>query len=183
MLRDLGTVRADDESRRLLAVFLRGAADDRHVLDARHGAKEILNLLRRDVLAATDDEVLETTGDVVVAVRIHPANVAGVEPAVCVDTLRRLLGHLIVALHRVEAAAADLAIRPNWSDLARLWIDNRDLHAWERLSDRLALAFERGLEVARHRHHRSRFRQSVRVRDLTHEHLVVRLLHAMGRAG
>ena len=154
VFRERHAVRRDDERRRLFAVLLRRAADDRNVLDAGHGTEEILDLLRRDVFAAADDEILETSGDIVVAVLVHASNVAGMKPAVLVDALRRLFGHLVVALHVVEAAAADLAIRIEWRDLAGFRIDDRHLDAGKRLADRLTLALDGLLEVARHGHHR-----------------------------
>ena len=110
MLRNGRTVGSDDERRGLLAVFLRGAADNRDVADAGHRAEEVLDLLGRNVLAAADDEVFEAARDEVVTLFVHAPDVAGVEPAVGVDALRSLFGHVVVALHVVEAAAADFAV-------------------------------------------------------------------------
>ena len=182
VLGDVGAVGADDERGRLLAVLLRGAADDGDVLDARHGAEEILDLLGGDVLAAADDEVLEPPGDVVVSVGVHAADVAGVEPAALVDALRCLLGHLVVALHRVEAAAAYLAVDAYGRELLRVGVDDRDLDAGERLADCLALALDGRLEVARHSHHGAALGQAVGVADFLHVHPVEDLLHPVDRA-
>ena len=98
-----------DEGRRLRAVVLAGHADKLDVLHTLHVADEVLDLLGRDVLAAADDDILDASRDVVVAVGIHVPDVAGVQPAVGVDALGGLLGQLVVDLHRDEAAAADLA--------------------------------------------------------------------------
>ena len=182
VLRQAHAVGRDDERRRLFAILLRRAADDCDILHAGHRAEEVLDLLGRDVLAAAYDEILESAGDVVVAILVHAANVTGMEPAVFVDALRGLLGHLVVALHVVVAAAADFAISVDGRDLARLGIDDGDFDSGHRLTDRLALALDGLLEVARHRHHRARLGKAVRVRDLAHEHLLLRLLHAVHRA-
>ena len=182
VLGDVGAVGADDERGRLLAVLLRGAADYGDVLDARHGAEEVLDLLGGDVLAAADDEVLEPPGDVVVAVGVHAADVAGMEPAALVDALRCLLGHLVVALHRVESAAAYLAVDAYGRELLRVGVDDRDLDAGERLADCLALALDRRLKITRHRHDGSALGQAVGVADLLHVHPVKHLLHPVDRA-
>ena len=179
MFRKRHAVGRDDERRRLFAILLGGTADNRHVLHAGHRADEVLYLLGRDVLAAADDEILESAGDVVVAILVHAANVTGMEPAVFVDALRGLLGHLVVALHVVVAAAADFAISVDGRDLTRLGIDDGDFDSGHRLTDRLALALDGLLEVTRHRHHGARLGKAVRVRDFAHEHPLLCLLHAV----
>ena len=183
MLRKRNAVGRNDECSRLFAVLLRGAADDRNVLHAGHRAEEVLDFLGRDVLAASDDEILEASGDVVVAVLVHAADVAGVEPAVRVDALRRLLGHLVVAEHVVEATAADFAVRIDGRDLAGLGVDDGHLDSGKSLAYRLALALDGLLEVARHGHHGTGLGETVRVRDLAHEHPLLRLLHAVHGTG
>ena len=124
-----GAVGRDYEGRRLFAVLPGGTAHYRDVLHAGHRAEEVLDLLRADVLAAADDEVFEAARDVVVALLVHAADVAGVQPTVLVDALRRLLGHVVVALHVVVAAAADFAVSVERREIARLRIDDRDLDA------------------------------------------------------
>ena len=94
-----------------------------------------------------------------------------------------LKGHFVVALHRVEAAAAELAVRADGREVPGVGVDDSDLDPGERLADRLALALDGRLEVARHRHHGARLGEAVRVRDLLHEHLVLRLLHPVDGAG
>ena len=82
------------------------AASDTDVV----GRQRLLDLDRGDVLAAGDDHVLEAVAQLDVAVRVHDAEVAGVEPA----ALERLLGRLLVAVvadHHVVAAHDDLAQR------------------------------------------------------------------------
>ena len=61
------------------------------------------------VEAADDEHVLLAVGDRDVAAVVHDADVAGVQPAVRVDRVRRRLRVLVVALHHVVAADDDLA--------------------------------------------------------------------------
>ena len=93
----------------LLAVLLVGDADHLHVGDFRVRVDELLDLLRVDVLAAADDHVLQPAGDAVVALGRPKREVAGVKPAVGVDSLSRLFGHFVVPFHDVVAAGDELA--------------------------------------------------------------------------
>jgi hypothetical protein len=52
--------------------------------------QHVLDLDRRDVLAAGDDDVLAAVLDLDVAVRVHDRQVAGVEPAAREGLLGRL---------------------------------------------------------------------------------------------
>jgi hypothetical protein len=49
------------------------------------GEQELLDLARVDVLATTDDHVLDPADDPHVARVIHRREIAGVHPAVCVE--------------------------------------------------------------------------------------------------
>jgi hypothetical protein len=82
-----------------------GLAHERDHLERR------LEVGRADVLpAGGDDQLLLAVDDGEVAVFVDHADVAGVEPAVLVESLRRLLGLLVVALEDVAAPADDLAV-------------------------------------------------------------------------
>src|SRR5699024_11796210 len=59
---------------------------------------------------SSDLHVLDAAGDLVVAVRGAAGDVAGVQPALLVDDGGGGLGHLVVALHDVVAAGAELAV-------------------------------------------------------------------------
>src|ERR1051326_363143 len=103
-----GRARAeDDEGLDRLAPFLVGQADDRGFRDRGMLEQSVLDLDRRDVLAAGDDHVLLAVADRDVRVVLVSA-VAGVEPALP-DRLRRFLGLVPVALGGVIRARADLA--------------------------------------------------------------------------
>ena len=73
-----------------LAPALVGHADDRSVGDAGVLVQHALDLGRIHVLAAGDVHVLEPAEDAVVALVVELGHVAGVEPAVAQDLLRRL---------------------------------------------------------------------------------------------
>ena len=81
---------------------MRGA----HDLDVAH-ATDTRDLGRGNVHSASDDHVLEATGEMQVAVLVHIAQVAGVKPAVGIDGL--LLGRqAFVAVHETHAAREHL---------------------------------------------------------------------------
>ncbi len=85
-------------------------ADHHRVGDVGRELQVVLQLAGRDVLAAgRDDDVLHPVGDVEVAVVVDEADVAGVQPAVGVDRLGRLLGLVQVAHEDVRPAHQDLA--------------------------------------------------------------------------
>src|SRR5207245_52513 len=81
--------------------LLHGGVSHRQSLDTR----------RVDVAAAADDHILQTPGNAQVTGVVHPAEIAGHEPALRVE--RGLGGRLVVEIaeHWAGAAAADLADR------------------------------------------------------------------------
>src|SRR4051812_32703388 len=71
----------------------------------------LLDVRRRDVLARRgDDDLLRPPGDREVALLVDHAEVAGVEPAVVVEDLLRLVLEAVVALEDVWAPDEDLAL-------------------------------------------------------------------------
>ena len=73
-------------------------ADDERLRDEARRLERVLEVLRRDVLAAGgDDDVLLAVGDLQEAVRVDLADVAGAEPAVVGERGRGRLGILEVA--------------------------------------------------------------------------------------
>ena len=88
-------------------------ADGAGLTDERDQLEGGLEVRRADVLAAGgDDQLLLAVDDREVAVLVDLADVAGVEPAVVVEGLGRLLRVVEVALEDVAAAADDLVVRP-----------------------------------------------------------------------
>ena len=74
-----------------------GDADGDALLDLGVLIDQLVNLARKDVKPADDDEFLLAVGDVKVTVFVHIANVAGVEPAID-NCLLGLFGILVIAL-------------------------------------------------------------------------------------
>ena len=120
----------DDEGAHFLAIFAAGHGHHLDVQHAGHAHEEFLDLARVDVLAAADDHVLDAAGDAHVAVLVHGAQVAGMQPAVRADGAGRLFGHIVVALHDVVAAAADFALRAAGHGLLRRRIAQFHFHAF-----------------------------------------------------
>src|SRR6185436_5151098 len=87
-------------------------ADHHHFRDERVALEPVLDGLGSDLLSARgDDEVLLAVGDDQEAVLVDDPYVAGVEPALGIDGLRRVLRLVEVALHDVRAAGQDLPVR------------------------------------------------------------------------
>src|SRR5204862_63633 len=94
--------RADEEAER--------RDRDERLRDEPRGFERVLEILRRDVLAAgRDDQVLLAIGDLEEAVLVELADVAGAEPAILGERGRGRLGILEVALEDRVAADDDLA--------------------------------------------------------------------------
>lgn len=86
--------------------------------------EELLDLAGIDVLAAANDHILDATRDAVVALFILDAQVATVKEAILVDYLGGGLGVVVIALHRIVAAVAHLALYANGAFLACLGVDH-----------------------------------------------------------
>ena len=84
-------------------------ADHRAVGDLRMPEDDFLDLGRRDVLAAADDQFLDASGDRQIAGRVRLREIAGVVPALA--QRRRGFGRLVViALHQVRPAHDQFAL-------------------------------------------------------------------------
>src|SRR5438105_1171872 len=106
--RDVTHLGHDVEPRRTRSLAV--DADGRGVANARHVVDDLLDVGRHDVLAADDDDVLETPSDVEIALGVDESEIAGAQPAVGGQHLRRRLGVVVVALHHPRALHADLAL-------------------------------------------------------------------------
>ena len=85
---------------------------------ATPGSAAALHQRWRDVLAATDDHVLDAPGDGQIAVGVEAAHVAGAQPPV------RHAGLALraqVAQHQAVALDADLALAASWRALPSGW--------------------------------------------------------------
>src|SRR5205823_3184794 len=74
--------RGDDHGHYRLAPAFVGHAEHRRLRDALEPVDDLLDLLRVDVEAAGDDQILLPTRDGEVALLVDDAEVAGVQPAV-----------------------------------------------------------------------------------------------------
>ena len=99
------------EGARHLAPALVGDADHGGLAHGRVELERLLDLDRRDVLAAGHDEVLGAVDDGEVAVGVDHGEVAGAQPAAA-QHLGGRLGRVEVADHHVVAPGADLADGP-----------------------------------------------------------------------
>src|SRR4051794_19540669 len=72
--------------------------------------QHVLDLLGTDVLATTDDDVLLTTGDLQVTVRVEPGEVAGAKPAIGRERLG-VQGRVEVAEEHLRSTDEQLTIR------------------------------------------------------------------------
>src|SRR5262245_25947483 len=77
------------EGARSLAPMGVGLRDNRDLENGGVPGEDLLNLERRDVLPARDDDVLGTILDLDIAVWVHDAKVAGPEPAIAKRLSRR----------------------------------------------------------------------------------------------
>ena len=77
----------------LVLTQLGGHRQNRAIQNVRVPLDHVLHFLRGDVLPAAADDVLLPVHEIKEAVLVHPAQVAGIEPAVA----QRLLGLLLVA--------------------------------------------------------------------------------------
>src|SRR5580704_19621444 len=88
--------------------------------------QRVLDSLCADVLAATDDDVLEAAGNGQVAARVEPPQVAGAEVAVgikgvSVERMVRVPGH------HLRSPSADLALLP-WPECLAIGVRHPQLH-------------------------------------------------------
>src|ERR687894_55864 len=114
-----------------LAVLLVRDAVDLDVGDLGMGVEELLDLARIDVLAAADDHVICPAGYLEVTVLVHDRQVPGMQPSIFVYNLGGLIGHLVVALHDVVAAGAEVALLSRPDLLAGVHVHELDLDVRE----------------------------------------------------
>src|SRR5437667_7362405 len=126
LFRDLCAGFQLDEGARRFSPLRVGLRHHGHREDRRVPVKHVLDLERRDVLAAGDDDVLGAVLDLEVAVGLHHREVARMEPTTREDVLGRL-AVLQVALHGDVSAEHDLAhgLAVRGNGLHRLRIHHR----------------------------------------------------------
>ncbi len=179
----------DDRHRHLAEPLVRG----RHhgaLQDRRVGRERVLDVDRRDVLAAPDDDVLRAVLDQDVALLVEGGHVAGVEPAVA-DRRRRRVRIAVVAHHDRVAADDDLAdllaVGPH---VVAVGVDDPHRDARDRPAghrpplDRPRRRLRLAEDVAREgdRHDRGRLGEAVADHGL-HAEAVLERAHQRGRRG
>ena len=102
--RQLGALLEHDARQRPLAPLVVGDADDGGLLDLRVGHQLVLQLDRRDPLAARLDEVLGAVDEAHAAPLVDRGHVAGAQPAVVGEALAR--PRVVVVRRRDPVAAA-----------------------------------------------------------------------------
>ncbi len=143
------------------------------VRDADHGAVEhrlkgvdhLLDLGRRDVLAAADDQFLEAAGDGEEAVGVAPGEVAGAIPTL-EESLLRLFRLVVIARHHVGAAHDQLALLAAGEVGAADGIDDAHGKAGD---GETAGALHPSASRPVHRHHGRGLRDAVAVEQLDAE--------------
>ena len=113
-----------------------GHAEYRRFIDAGHVIDQQLHLLRVDVVAAGDDQVLVTAADAQVAIGIDMTEIPGDEEAILAELAGGLLRHLPVALEDIGTPHLDqpcLATRQGGTCLA---VGDADFAAGQRHAHR-----------------------------------------------
>ena len=109
-------------------------AEDGDLGNLRVGGDDALDLGAVDVLAATDDHVLDPVEDIDEALVVGAAEVAGAQPAVLGDRFRRGLGLAEVALHRLLGAEPHLTRLTRRDILPGVGVDDAHLRALDGLA-------------------------------------------------
>jgi hypothetical protein len=115
-----------DECLGHLAPALVRHADHRRFNHRRMGQQRLLDLDRRDVFAAGDDDVLQPVAQLDVPIGVHHGEVARVKPAAAESPLRGV-GIAVVPGHHVVSAHDDLAhARAVRGDVAHVGVHNAE---------------------------------------------------------
>src|SRR4030095_6775603 len=101
-----------------------GDANHLNFADFRMEVEKLLDFPRVDVLATTDDHVLQTSDDVHVTVFSHDRTTAGVHPAAAADPRARRAGIVPIAEHHRISPRAQLARFATRNGRARLRVDD-----------------------------------------------------------
>ena len=111
------------------AVFAAGNTHNLHVQHSGHAQQEFFHFAGVDVFATANDHVLDAPGHPQVAVFIHNAKVAGMQPAIGADGLGRVVGHIVVTLHHIVATAQNFAHLTARQFLAGIGVAHAHLNA------------------------------------------------------
>src|SRR5579885_1102885 len=113
-----------------------GDAEYLHIGNFGMPDEKLFDLGGEDVFAAANDHIFQAPNNVDIALGIHGGEIAGMQPALAIDRFGSLFGHLVVALHRQETTAAELAALATGNNLLRNRVDNLDLDMRQRCANR-----------------------------------------------
>src|SRR5450759_894257 len=102
--------------------------------------QQFLHLAWEDVLAAANHHLFHTSDNIDITPRIHGCQVARVQPALTIDSRRRLLRHLVIAGHYQETPATEFAAFSPSYHLTRRGINNLYIYMWMGDTHRRGLA-------------------------------------------
>src|SRR5436309_754303 len=126
----------------LFAILAVGNTDHRHLADRRMGVQELLDLARKDVLAAPDNHVLDAADNLCMAVVTQNRDVSCVHPTGFIDRGARALGVVPVTVHHHVATHAQLTGSAARDDSPGFGIDDLALHVRQHRADRMAADLE-----------------------------------------
>src|SRR5215217_2117528 len=165
-----------------LAVLLVGDAVDLDVRDTGMCVETLLDLARVDVLAAADNHVVRPAGYREVTVLVHGRQISGVQPSILVYNLGGFIGHLVVALHNVVAAGAEVTLLSRPDLFTGVHINELHLYVRELAAHGRNPAFY-GVVGARLGYNGAGFGLAISDGDLVRPHVVYDLLHHLYRTG
>src|SRR5581483_10766332 len=136
-------------------------------------AQQVFDFLRRDVLAAANDDVLDAARDAHVTFRVHRRLIARPQPSILVNRRVRRFGVAVITLHHVVTAHTQLARFAGTDFFVSHRVNDLYLHFGQHAANGPGAIFNRviarGLRDAR----RS-FGQAVDDRDLAQVHFLNR---------
>ena len=126
---------ADNEQFYRLARLRVGHTDRRALQHARMHDDDRFDLVRIHVETGDENHVFLAIDDAHETAVVHHADVAGGQPAICIEHLRRLVGSLPVTRHHLRPLDADLARLPQRHVVTRV-VTQYEIGRWDREPDR-----------------------------------------------
>ena len=177
--RKIRVLARNDPSANDLAVPFVGHAEDLRRLNIRMAKQEILDLFRKNVLAAANDHVFHASDDAAVPLVVEHADIARMHPAVANAFIRQFRLAPVAAHHGIPARA-EFAFLPRRRG-STAFVDNFDLKMRMNPANGGNFLFNRVVSM-RLKRDRSGLRHSVADRNLAHVHFVDDSSHDFDRA-
>ena len=157
-----------------------GNANNLHFADLGMRVEKLLYFAGIDVLAAADNHIARTPGNVEASVFAHDSKVAGMQPAVGLYHVRCAYRVAIIALHHRIAAHADFTLHADGSLAPSVRRNHLDLGLWHRSSNGVD-ADLKGITSIAHGYDGRGFGLAVGNDQLADVHLVQHALHQFHR--